>query len=89
MTKIKRRELYYYAAFWVLIFIVIPLISLPGLMRGADRDILFKDVLFVWANILPFLVLFLVHNLLLYPLLERKKNAAYIALMSLLVVAWG
>lgn len=89
MTKIKRRELYYYAAFWVLIFIVIPLISLPGLMRGADRDILFKDVLYVWANILPFLVLFLVHNLLLYPLLERKKNAAYIALMSLLVVAWG
>ena len=73
MTKIKRRELYYYAAFWALIFIVIPLISLPGMMSGTGRDIVFTDVLSVWANILPFLALFLVHNLLLYPMLERKK----------------
>lgn len=89
MTKIKRRELYYYAAFWALTFIVIPLISLPGLMSGTGRNLVFTDVLSVWANILPFLALFLVHNLLLYPLLERKKKAAYAVLLAVLVLVWG
>lgn len=85
----KRQEILFYVFLWGAIFALVPAILA---FRGAAEHIPFRmrDMLSIWGGILPFLVLFLLHDLLAVPLLlDRKKPGAYIAVAVVLVAAFG
>ena len=78
-----------YLAVWVLLFLA-PLLSLYVRTMN-DMYLLFDwtEVFLVWRRLLPFLLLFLVHNFLLAPLLiHHNKRIAYASIMVVVIAAF-
>lgn len=88
VTKQQLHELFIYFALWLMVFLA-PLVGIY-VKASNDRFITFSwsDVGEVWCSILPFLILFLIHNFLLAPrLLLLRKTALYvISVFSVLFV---
>ena len=80
VTRQQLHELFIYFALWLIVFLA-PVVDIY-LKAGNNRFFTFNwaDVREVWASILPFFVLFLVHNFLLAPrLLLVRKFVLYVA----------
>ena len=77
---ISENVLYFFI--WVSVFLV-PFMS-AGLFPSKEMD--FTLVVIAWLKILPFYLLFVVNNFLLYRYVYRKKKWVYILVAALLIV---
>jgi len=73
-----------YLVLWALIM-VIPIISIA--LSESTGTLNWSRVFSVWLKILPFFILFLIHNFLLIPILTKKKNYALYIALCLVVTA--
>ena len=89
MDPEKKREAVIYATLWGVTFILVPMVmSFQTLSRGMPFRL--TDVFSIWMGVLPFFVLFLLHDLLAAPLLvEKGKPAAYFGVLLGLMVLFG
>lgn len=85
----KKQELVFYGALWAVIFALVPVVFLFLGGSGHRTVFHFRDVVGVWAGILPFFILFIVHDFLVAPLLvEKRKTGVYLALAFGLMVVF-
>ena len=88
VTKQQLHELFIYFALWLMVFLA-PWVGIY-MKASKDRFITFSwsDVVEVWFSILPFFILFLIHNFVLAPrLLLLRKTALYVvSVVSVLFV---
>ena len=73
-----------YVVLWVLI-LVIPIISVALSESTGTLD--WSRVYSVWLRILPFFILFLIHNFLLAPLLTKRKQYALYIVLCIVITA--
>ena len=85
----EQRENRVYLIAWMAVFMFLALrIAIECFVRG-EGAIDFRGILYSWCQVVPFLVLFLIHNYLIAPLLIYDKNhAAYGALTAALLTAF-
>ena len=76
-----------YLALWAMAFVA-PVLSLYA-RSVSDIHLAFEwhDVWFIWKRLVPFLLLFIVHNYLLAPLLVYRKKPVQYALITLTMLA--
>ena len=89
MDTERKQEVVVYGILWLVVFAVVPLVmTFRGLSAGMPFRI--GMMLEIWLSLLPFLVLFLIHDLLVAPLwVEKKKPGAYVAALLVLMVLFG
>lgn len=85
----KKQELVIYGILWGFVFLLVPaVIILQGLSNEPSFQL--KELFRIWLRILPFFLLFLVHDLLVAPLLlEKKKVGLYVAVLVVLLFLFG
>ena len=110
MPSFKKQENLLYAAFWVLLLVVMPLVTIPQIWHGAPpgaasqlgtsasqlaaragmpfRSIL-HEVPMVWLGLLPFLLLFLAHNYLAVPFINKGRTKIYLLVLAALIALWA
>ena len=85
-TKDTKQETLVYVVLWV-ILMVAPILSLWAHAAMHDAPpFRWGDVLHVWGRILPFLLLFVVHNFVVAPILVYKRNVHLYAAVALVLV---
>lgn len=89
MDTLRKQECLFYTVVWVLVFAIVPLVMLFHVLMGHDGVSALREVWLIWRRILPFFLLFLVHDLALSPLLEKRKIVPYILLALALMVVFG
>ncbi len=77
MTRENRMEMKGHALFWIAVFASVPLMYLIQYLLGRDSGISFTVILLNWLEILPYFVLFCIHNFLLAPLFFHKRYGLY------------
>ena len=89
MDAEKKQEVVIYGILWGIVFLLVPAVMLlQG--RSNDLDFQMKELFRIWLGILPFFLLFLVHDLLAAPLwLEKGKVGAYAAIAAALLFVFG
>ena len=85
----KKQEVAIYGILWLFVLALVPVVMFfHGHSMG--QEFRFGDALRIWLGILPFFVLFLVHDLLAAPLwVEKGKPGAYIGTLLVLMVLFG
>ena len=85
----KTQEVVIYGILWLCVLALVPVIMFfQGHSTGLEFQI--GDVLRIWLGILPFFVLFLLHDLLVAPLLvEKGKTLVYLGMLLVLMVLFG
>ena len=81
-------ELKSFALFWAVVFALPPLIYLGHLLAGHDSSVSMRVIALNWIEILPFFLLFCVHNYLIAPLFFKKKYFLYAILTAGVSVAF-
>ena len=89
MDAEKKQEVVIYGILWLVVLALVPVVMyFQG--HSIGQTFRFGDVLRIWLGILPFFVLFLLHNLLAAPLwVEKGKPGAYLAVTVVLMVLFG
>ena len=89
MDQEKKQELLIYGVLWGIVFLLVPAVTLlMGFNQGVA--VRFADVCRLWLGILPFFLLFLLHDLLAAPLwVEKGKVWAYVAVTAGLLFLFG
>ena len=85
----KMQEGVIYGILWLVVLALVPVVMY---LQGHSTGLTFQvgDILRIWRGILPFFVLFLLHDLLVAPLLvEKRKSVAYLGLFLGLMVLFG
>ena len=77
MTRETRLELKGFALFWIVVFAAVPLMYLFQYVIGRDSGVSMKVILLNWLEIIPYFILFCIHNFLLSPLFFRKRYGLY------------
>ena len=85
----KKQEIIIYAILWGVVFILVPAVmTFRSLSTGMSFRM--RDMLSLWLGILPFLVLFILHDLFAAPLwVEKGKPGAYLAVTAALLLLFG
>ena len=89
METEKKQEVVIYGILWLVVFALVPVVMF---FQGHSMGHAFQigDVLRIWLGILPFFVLFLLHDLLAAPLwVEKGKSGAYLAVTVALLAVFG
>lgn len=85
----KIREYVVYLAIWVFLFLA-PIGGTLVLSRNRGTSFMWAELLWLWAVLAVYFVVFLVHNFLLVPLfIYRRKKLVYGIGVSLLVVVYA
>ena len=71
-------EIRAFALFWMVVFAAVPLMYVIQYLLGQDSSISFMVILLNWLEILPYFILFCIHNFLLVPLLLQKRILLYL-----------
>lgn len=79
----KNSEKVIYLIFWILVF-TFPVLLSPG-RGGID----WSRVLREWTGIIPFLLIFLVHNFVLFGFFKTKKYGKYLVYTAIVVVVFS
>lgn len=89
MDTLKKQEIALSTLIWAMLFAAVPLIF--GYYYLSGRDLVFQrqEMLMTWGNMLPFLALFLCHDLAVYPFLKKQRFVKYFALLALLLGVFG
>ena len=87
MARETRMEMKGLALFWIVVFAAVPLMYLIQYLLGRDTGIILTVILLNWLEILPYFVLFCIHNFLLAPLFFKNRILLYsIGSIALLAV---
>lgn len=92
-----------YAALWVLLLVVLPLVTIPQIWHAALPDAasqlagqagmpsrsIWHEVAMVWLGLLPFLLLFLAHNYLAVPFIKKGRTKIYLLVLAALIALWA
>ena len=89
MDTMRNREIGLYVMVWTLVFAAVPLVMSFHVLSGHDSVFPWRDVVQSWKNMLPFLLLFLLHNHLAMPFFSRRKWGGYAAITLALLVLFG
>jgi sensor histidine kinase YesM len=89
MTRKTKLELKWFALFWIVMFAVVPLMYIFQYAIGRDEGVNMAFILQNWLEILPYFVLFCIHNFLLAPLFFRKKYALYFSVTTAVFIAFS
>ncbi len=89
MDTEKKQELVIYGILWGLVFLLVPaVIILQGLSNDPSFQV--KELFRIWLRILPFFLLFFVHDLFVAPLLlEKRKAGLYAVAVAVLLIVFG
>ena len=79
MDSLQKKEIGLYVAAWTLVFTLVPLTFSLHLLTGHETRLTFGDILPLWLRMLPFLLLFILHNHLAAPFLKDRKTWPYLA----------
>ena len=85
----KVQEVVIYGILWSIVLVLVPFVMY---FQGHSTGLKFQagDVLHIWLGILPFFVLFVLHDLLGAPLLvKKKKGVAYFGVFLVLTALFG
>lgn len=88
MDKYEKRKLKLYGISWLLVFVIPTIPLLWGTTGITSHSSSGKEILSLWASLLPFLVLFLTHNFLILPV-KKKDSELYIISVLILIAAFG
>lgn len=85
----RKQEVVIYGILWMIVLILVPMVMyFQGHSTGLEFQV--GDVLHIWLGILPFFVLFVLHDLLGAPLLvKKKKGVAYFGVFLGLIALFG
>jgi sensor histidine kinase YesM len=78
-----------FTLFWIVVFASVPLIYLIQYAIGRDSGISLTVIFLNWLEILPYFLLFCIHNFLLAPLLFKKQYVLYFTLSTAVFVAFS
>jgi len=89
MDAERKQEIVLTVIVWGIIFAVVPIVMLFRDLSGkAAFDL--STLAGIWLEVLPFFVLFVIHNMLVAPLLvKKKKGLAYAGLALALLLVFG
>ena len=90
-NRLKLQENIIYGVVWALVF-TIPILALylSGDKEGSVSSFDWSQVFSIWKEILPFLILFLLHNYLLAPILiHRQQKSLYFTFAFCLLVLFA
>lgn len=76
-----------YVAFWAIVLLMPVLIQLYGYVTDTSASFEWKAIFGIWLAILPFFILFWVHDLLVLPLLIKRRRWLYSFVTLVLVAA--
>src|SRR5574344_1187657 len=83
-SRLKIHEVLIYSALWLIVILAPLLDYYTKLSSGQFTEWQWSGIFKVWTSILPFFILFLVHELLLIPqFLVKKRYIIYILLTIL------
>ena len=89
MRAEKMQEVVIYGILWLFVLALVPM-AMYFHVHSVGQSLRFGDVLRIWLGILPFFVLFLLHDLLAVPLLvDKRKSAAYCGVSLGLMALFG
>ena len=77
LTRETRMEMKGFALFWIVVFASFPLMYLFQYAIGQDSGISMTVILYNWLEVLPYFILFCIHDFLLTPLYFKKKYWLY------------
>ncbi len=80
MTVSRKREYWLYFFTWTLVFIMVPLVMTYHLLEGHEGQITTEDVFPIWKKLLPYLLLFVLHDCLATPFLTKRQWKTYLAI---------
>lgn len=89
MNRKTKMEIRAFALFWIVVFATVPLMYFIQYLLGRDTGISFTVILLNWLEILPYFVLFCIHNFLLAPVFFKKKYILYFTLSTAVFVAFS
>lgn len=89
MDTLKKQEIALSALIWVAVFAAVPLIFGYYYVSGRDFVFQWQEILMTWGAMLPFLALFLCHDLAVYPFLKKQNYVTYFAVLALLLGVFG
>lgn len=89
MDSLQKKEYWLYAGAWALVFALVPLVLLVQQMTGQNPGMAWKDILQIWGSFLPYLLLFILHDILAAPLFQDRRWGWYVAVALPLLVAFG
>jgi len=78
MDNLTKQEKRFYAAAWVLVFVLVSAAILIPRLSSHSMPFFWNDLFRVWLSILPFLLLFVGHDTLAIPFLQKKKTLPYL-----------
>ena len=87
--KVQHTEHTIYIVVWILIFVSPLLVQLYDLLAGVDTAYEWGKVVMIWVSMIPFLISFLLNDLVLLPklLAEGKRSIYLISVAALIAVA--
>ena len=88
MDKYEKRKLKLYGLFWLAVFVIPTIPLLWGAMGITGHYSSSEEITSLWTSLLPFLVLFLIHNFIILPL-RKKSSEIYVIAVLVLVTAFG
>ena len=89
MDALRKREISLYAGVWALVFLLPVLLHAGHYFMGQDRFMHWADIPPAWMDILPYLILFCLHDLVVAPCFHRGKFVLYTLLALLLLTGFG
>ena len=89
MDILRKREMGLYAGVWAVIFALAPATMFFHYMAGHDGSVSWAEILDAWGNILPYLLLFVVHDFLSTSFIRKRQMLLYLLVTLSLLVAFG
>ena len=83
------QEVVIYGILWLIILALVPIIMF---IQGHSSGLSFQlgDVLHIWKGLLPYFLMFILHDMLIAPLLvEKRRTWAYLVLFLVLMALFG
>ena len=89
MDILRKREMGMYAGVWAVIFALAPATMFFHYMAGHDGSVSWAEILDAWGDILPYLLLFVVHDFLSTSFIRKRQMLLYLLVTLSLLVAFG
>lgn len=89
MDILRKREMGLYAGVWAVIFALAPVTMFFHYMTGHDGSVSWAEILDAWGDILPYLLLFVVHDFLSTSFIRKRQTLLYLLVTLSLLVAFG
>lgn len=80
ISKIKKGEILIYAIIWLIVLLM------PLFLSYNAGSINWSKIIHEWIRISPFLLVFLVHNFLLFPVFFRERKYLFYSLTTILLI---